>query len=103
MEPLVFPVSSKKALKAKREVGDLKGEQRNAALVKNALWNESRFGALESYILSSLSAQERAQLKMKNPLGVAEHLVIKYVKEVEAREKTLNSAFTLKFVIGAIN
>jgi hypothetical protein len=81
---LIFPVSSKKALKAKiAAAGDVK------ALQSNPQWVESRFGALEEYILKQLSVQERNQLKLKNPLGLAEHIVKKYVRELETRASTI--------------
>ena len=39
-------------------------------LLDNALWEASRFGALEQYILTTLDAGERVRLKLENPLGV---------------------------------
>ena len=83
---LIFPVSAKKALKAKILAGNS-----NVAVQTLPQWQESRFGALEEYILKQLSAQERNQLKLKNPLGVAEHIVRKYLKELEARSATIES------------
>lgn len=90
-EPTVFPVSSKKALKAK--VGAnyfflfslhsilndgnfvlfdrslLESQEKSSNLAENALWKDSQFNELETFILKTLSSEERAWLKLKNPLG----------------------------------
>lgn len=81
--PQIFPVSSRKALRAKaaETIANLHGEQRDLALQQNADWNESRFGPLESYILHTLNAKERGKLKLENPIGIAEHFIKKYQSE----------------------
>ncbi len=60
VEPEVFPVSAKLALRAKQ------GER--------PLWEASRFEALERYISETLDQTERIRLKLLNPLGVGERL-----------------------------
>ncbi len=60
VEPEVFPVSAKLALRAKQ------GER--------PLWEASRFEALESYIRDTLDQTERIRLKLLNPLGVGMRL-----------------------------
>ncbi len=56
IQPEVFPVSAKQALRAKQGEKDL--------------WAPSRFAALESYIQETLDQTERIRLKLLNPLGV---------------------------------
>jgi small GTP-binding protein len=58
--PDIFPISAKQALNAKQG--------------KPELWKESRFEALESYIITTLDQESRLQLKLLNPLGVGKHL-----------------------------
>jgi hypothetical protein len=64
VDPEIFPVSARLALKAK--LGD------------PALWQDSRFGPVESYIFDTLDESSRLKLKFLNPLGVAEYLVDRY-------------------------
>jgi small GTP-binding protein len=73
--PEIFPVSARLALRAKN------GEPQ--------LWEASRFGALETYIQSSLDQVSHVRLKFSNPLGVGIHLVEKYYAENEAQRKLL--------------
>jgi small GTP-binding protein len=73
--PEIFPVSARLALRAKN------GEPQ--------LWEASRFGALETYIQSSLDQVSQVRLKFSNPLGVGIHLVEKYYAENEAQRKLL--------------
>jgi small GTP-binding protein len=85
-EPEIFPVSSKLAIKAKTSVAHIQNPQeRQQELQKNPNWVVSRFGALETYILQHLNPQKRTFLKLKNPLGIAERLVKKYLQELKAR------------------
>ena len=64
LAPQIYPISSRLALKAKQ------GEM--------SLWNPSRFEVLENYIRKTLDEKSRFQLKLLNPLGVAQHLVDRY-------------------------
>ncbi len=73
--PEIFPVSARMALRAKS------GEPQ--------LWEGSRFGALETYIQSSLDQASQVKLKFSNPLGVGIHLVDKYYAENEAQRQLL--------------
>jgi small GTP-binding protein len=63
--PEIFPVSARLALRAKH------GEP--------ALWQASRFEALENYIRSTLDQESRLQLKLLNPLGVGASLTNRYL------------------------
>lgn len=79
--PEVFPLSSLQALKAK--VGE------------PSLWAESRFEALESYILETLDQESRLILKLLNPLGVGKHLSQQYSEYFENRLKMLKDDLAL--------
>ncbi len=74
--PEVFPLSAKRALRAK-ESGD------DDALA------ESGFQALETYVAETLDARERMRLKLGNPLGVARHLTHKYLAVIDGRVELL--------------
>jgi small GTP-binding protein len=67
--PEIFPVSARLALRAK--LASTRGE-------RDALWAASRFQAVETYILKTLDEKSRVQLKLSNPLGVAERLAAQY-------------------------
>ncbi len=75
VDPEIFPVSAKQALKAKS------GEP--------ALWDESRFEPLEKYILETLDEKSRLKLKLLNPLGVGKRLASQYAEFFEDRLKLL--------------
>ena len=65
LTPEIFPVSARLVLRAKQ------GEP--------ALWDASHFSPLEAYIQTTLDEKGRLRLKFMNPMGVAEHLVQKYL------------------------
>jgi hypothetical protein len=93
IDPVVFPLSSKLALRAKLET--LQGNvnpspEASQALSVHPLWKLSNFEALEKYILQVLSPEERTKLKFENPLGVAEHIIEKYRLEMQQRNKILS-------------
>lgn len=79
--PEIFPLSSLQALKAKD------GEP--------SLWAESRFEALESYILETLDQESRLTLKLLNPLGVGKHLSGQYSEFFENRLLLLKDDLSL--------
>ncbi|HEX9671258.1 MAG TPA: dynamin family protein [Thermoanaerobaculia bacterium] len=78
--PEIFPVSARRALKAK-ETGDAQ------------LLAASRFDALERYVHDTLDEKERVRLKLMNPLGVGLHLVGKYVEIARGRLELLQADF----------
>jgi small GTP-binding protein len=80
--PEIFPVSARLALKAKE------AESRRE---KDALWEVSRFQAVETYVLRTLDEKSRIRLKLRNPLGVGERLVAAYHQLVQTRLDTLAS------------
>ena len=81
VDPEIFPVSAQQALKAKS------GEP--------ALWAESRFEALENYILETLDQESRLKLKLMNPLGVGKRLASQYAEFFEDRLKLLKDDLSL--------
>ena len=64
MDPEIFPVSARLALRAK--------------LGEPQYWIPSRFEALEGYIKDTLDDSSRLKLKLLNPLGVGLHLVERF-------------------------
>lgn len=76
LTPEIFPLSAKLALQAKTTAD---GAERDH------LWAASRFAPLERYILETLDQESRIQLKLLNPLGVAERLAGHYLEAVEER------------------
>lgn len=78
--PEVFPVASRLALR---------GKMNN----DSALFTQSRFEALETYIVDTLDEKERVRLKLLNPLGVAEHLAKRYLEVTDGRLNLLKEDF----------
>ena len=76
--PEIFPVSALLAQQAK-DTGDSNPAERDR------LWRESRFAALERYIVESLDEESRIRLKLLSPLGIAEHLTGRYMKATNER------------------
>ncbi len=79
--PEIFPISAQKALLAK--------------LGNPELWQESRFEALETYIMTTLDQESRLELKLLNPLGVGKHLSSQYKEFYEHRLKLLQDDLVL--------
>ena len=75
--PEIYPVSARLALRSK--------------LGEPNLWEASRFEALESYIHDTLDEKGRLSLKFMNPLGVASHLVNKYLDITASRLELLKT------------
>ncbi|KYQ93485.1 hypothetical protein DLAC_06178 [Tieghemostelium lacteum] len=92
--PVVFPVSSKLALKGKLEVSSQPStqslQQFNEKLSANTHWQSSRFSELEQYILHSLDSTQRTKLKLLNPLGVATNILDQFALELHSRNKVLS-------------
>lgn len=71
VNPEIFPISARLALRAKM------GEPE--------LWMESRFEPLENYIRKTLDEKSRLQLKLLSPLGVGMHLGEYYLDVTQSR------------------
>ena len=76
--PEIFPVSSLMA----QQANDLAGRNLTES---ERLWDESRFGNLQSYIFETLDEEGRIRLKLLSPLGTAQHLADKYLKTTNER------------------
>lgn len=88
--PDIFPVSSRLALHSKL------GEAR--------FWKASMFEPLEKFIQETLDEKGRLALKFMNPLGVASHLVTKYLDVTTGRLDLLKTDFaTLEDVDSQLN
>jgi small GTP-binding protein len=72
VEPEVFAVSSRQALRAKMQEN-------------GALQTASRFEELESYIVDALDETERIKLKLYNPIGIGERLMDDAVGAIDER------------------
>ncbi len=83
MRPPIFPVSARLAQKAKAITG----------AEHEALWQASRFAALEEFILNTLDERQRVRLKLENPLGVADRMQAQYLSNAQARLDLLREDF----------
>lgn len=78
-QPEIFPVSAYLAQRSRSAVGhDAIG-----------LWEQSRFGALESYLFQTLDETERLRLKLLSPLGVMQRLLSQTQNSVQQRSALL--------------
>jgi small GTP-binding protein len=77
--PEIFPISARQALRARKADAD----------EAQTLWESSRFGAIEIFVLETLDEETRVRLKLLAPLGVAQRLTGKYLGVTEARLETL--------------
>lgn len=74
--PEILPVSARLALRAK---------QSDNGANRDALWAQSRFQAVETYVLTTLDEKSRLRLKLQNPLGVGERLAGRYLDTARGR------------------
>jgi small GTP-binding protein len=92
-EPTVFPVSARHALRAKLKNKEAivaeKQQQPLTPLDQQHDWKISNYSALESFIFDTLNAEQRALLKLQNPIGIAENLIDKYTVEIQKRRTLL--------------
>lgn len=92
-EPQVFCVSSRNALTEKLEdqyskfTAGLQDVDTSASTKKRG--SSYQWSDLESHILKTLNSMERVQIKLENPLGVADKLNSKYQKIVDRHLSTL--------------
>lgn len=82
--PEIFPVAARMAFSAKQSVQPAERER---------LWNFSRFGDLERYVLETLDERSRLRLKLLSPLGVAERLNGRYLAAADERLSLLREDF----------
>ncbi|HMB89220.1 MAG TPA: dynamin family protein [Rhodothermales bacterium] len=79
-EPRIFPVSADLAYTAK--TADKKA-------VREALWPQSRFAALEDFIVNTLGGPERLALKLTAPLDAGSRLSDALATRLSARQRIL--------------
>jgi hypothetical protein len=60
-----------------------------AVLQLQSMMEASGFASLEKYMATSLNSQSKIRLKLENPVGVAERLIEKYAKVLQARRNVL--------------
>ena len=91
--PAIFAVSARLALEAKRS-GESREQSEDAGTSSPpSLWQRSRFGPLEQYILDFLDAGERVRLQLSNPIGIAEALIANYQEVIRQRQALLKGDF----------
>ena len=91
--PAIFAVSARLALQAKKA-----GENREQGVDSTqssppSIWQRSRFGPLEQYILDFLDAGERVRLQLSNPVGIAAALIANYQEVIRQRQSLLKGDF----------
>ncbi|NCC34377.1 MAG: dynamin, partial [Chloroflexia bacterium] len=77
--PEIFPVSARQASRARQSDGE----------ERERLWETSRFGKVEEYVVDTLDEETRVRLKLLSPLGVAQRLNRKYQGATEVLLATL--------------
>lgn len=77
--PEIFPVSARQASRARQSDGE----------ERERLWEMSRFGKVEEYVVDTLDEETRVRLKLLSPLGVAQRLNRKYQGATEVLLATL--------------
>lgn len=82
--PVIFPVSAKLAQRAQAETD---------AATRDSLRDASRLDALEDYITATLDEAARLELKLKNPLGIADQVLVQVGERVEGRRALLDEDF----------
>jgi small GTP-binding protein len=81
IQPEIFPVSARQAMRAKQ------GEP--------ALWTASRFETLERFVRTTLDERSRFRLKLANPIGVGHALAHRYARIADERLELLRDDVTL--------
>ena len=82
--PQIFAVSARQAQEARG--GGIEGQDGKE---DEELWEQSGFGAVEEYLLTTLDQEERVRLKLLNPLNVGLRLASKYKDATFERLKLL--------------
>ena len=91
--PAIFAVSARLALEAKKS-GERNEETEDSRPSSHlSLWQRSRFGPLEQYILDFLDAGERVRLQLSNPIGIAAALIANYQEVIKQRQALLKGDF----------
>lgn len=91
--PALFAVSARLALEAKKTGRSNKQGLGSGPPSHPTLWQRSRFGPLEQYILDFLDAGERVRLQLSNPIGIASALITNYLEVIRQRQALLKGDF----------
>ena len=91
--PALFAVSARLALEAKKTRQSNKQGLGSSPSSHPTLWQRSRFGPLEQYILDFLDAGERVRLQLSNPIGIASALITNYLEVIRQRQALLKGDF----------
>ena len=91
--PAIFAVSARLALEAKKSGENNKRTEESRPSSRPTLWQRSRFGPLEQYILDFLDAGERVRLQLSNPIGIASALIANYQDVIGQRQALLKGDF----------
>ncbi len=91
--PALFAVSARLALEAKKSGENNKRTEDSKPSSRPSLWQRSRFGPLEQYILDFLDAGERVRLQLSNPIGIASALIVNYQDVIGQRQALLKGDF----------
>ena len=86
----IFGVSGRLALNAK-----LLNSHGNKGWAGATNWTESKFDALEKYLMSVLNQEDIIKCKLKNPLGVADRIISDSLISLDIRKKSLESDFRI--------
>ena len=91
--PAIFAVSARLALEAKKAGENREQRVDSTQSSPPSLWERSRFGPLEQYILDFLDAGERVRLQLSNPVGIAAALIANYQEVIRQRQSLLKGDF----------
>ena len=91
--PALFAVSARLALEAKKSGENNKRTEESRPSSRPTLWQRSRFGPLEQYMLDFLGAGERVRLQLSNPIGIASALIANYQDVIGQRQALLKGDF----------
>ncbi len=91
--PALFAVSARLALEAKKTGENNRQTEDSRQSSRPSLWQRSRFGPLEQYILDFLDAGERVRLQLSNPIGIASALIANYQDVIGQRQALLKGDF----------
>jgi hypothetical protein len=84
----IYGVSGRLALNAK-----LLNSGKNKNNLGASSWEDSKFGALEKYLMSVLGQEQLIKSKLKNPLGVADRIITDSITNLENRQHVLEGDF----------
>ena len=82
--PVVLPVSGRLALETKLPKSKMPNEAE-----RSKIWQQSNFGALETFLKETLTDRAKIRSKLLNPIGIAEGVMADCLKVLDHRKKEL--------------